>query len=71
MRALDQASSIKDLNIERRFCNLRNFNEGRNNDDDDDDDDNNIGQSPGGNLPPSQYRYHRPKETNRHFRLNR
>ena len=70
MRALDQASSIKDLNIERRFCNLRNFNEGCNNDDDDDDD-NNIGQSPGGNLPRSQYRYHRPKETNRHFRLNR
>ena len=56
MRALDQALSVKDLNIEKRFCNLKNFNEGRNNDeDDDDDDDNNIGQSPGGNLPLSQY----------------
>ena len=52
---LDQAPSIKDLDIEKRFCNLKNFNEGCNNndddDDDDDDDDNNIGQSPG----PSQY----------------
>ena len=71
LRALDQAPSIKDLNIEKRFRDLKNFNEGRNNDDDDDDDDNNIGQSPGCNLPPSQYRCHRPKETNRHFRLNR
>ena len=44
LRALDQAPSIKDLDIEKRFCNLKNFNEGRNNDDDDDDDDNNIGQ---------------------------
>ena len=51
MRALDQAPLIKDLNIEKRFCNLKNFNEDRNNDDDDDDDDNNIGQLPG----PSQY----------------
>ena len=51
---LDQAPSIKDLNIEKRFCDLKNFNEGRNNDDDDDNN-NNIGQSPGGNLPPSQY----------------
>ena len=54
MRALDQAPSIKDLNIEKRFCDLKNFNEGRNNDDDDDDDDH-VGQSPGGNLPLSQY----------------
>ena len=53
MRALDQAPSIKDLDIEKRFCDLKNFNEGHNNDDDDDD--NNIGQSPGGNLPPLQY----------------
>ena len=45
--------SIKDLNIEKKFRNLKNFNEGHNNDDDDDD--NNIGQSPGGNLPTSQY----------------
>ena len=47
MRALDQAPLIKDLNIEKRFCNLKNFNEGCNSDDDDDDDDdknNNIGQ---------------------------
>ena len=53
LRAFDQALSIKDLNIEKRFRNLKNFNEGCNNDDDDDDDDddNNIGQSPG----PSQY----------------
>ena len=56
LRALDQAPSIKDLDIEKRFCELKNFNEGRNNDDDDDDDDddNNTGQSPG-NLPPLQY----------------
>ena len=47
----------KDLNIEKRFCNLKNFNEGCNNDDDGDDDDsnNNIGHLPGGNLPPLQY----------------
>ena len=49
MRALDQVPSIKDLHIEKRFHNSKNFNEGRNNDDDDDDDD--IGQS----LGPSQY----------------
>ena len=49
MRALDQAPSIKDLDIEKRFCDLKNFNEGCNNNDDDDD--NNIGQSPG----PLQY----------------
>ena len=53
MRVLDQAPSIKDLNIQKRFRSLKNFNEGQNNDDDDDDD--NIGQSPGGNLPLSQY----------------
>ena len=52
MRALDQAPSIKGLDIEKRFRDLKNFNEGRNNDDDDD---NNIGQSSGGNLPLSQY----------------
>ena len=54
MRALDQAPSVKDLDTEKRFRNLKNFIEGHNNDDDDDDDDdddNNIGQSPGGNLP--------------------
>ena len=46
----------KDLDIEKRFRELNNFNEGRNNDDDDDgDDNNNTGQSPGGNLPPLQY----------------
>ena len=57
MRALDQARLIKDLDIEKRFCELNNFNEGRNNDDDDDGDDNNNNteQSPGGNLPPLQY----------------
>ena len=56
MRALDQARSIKDLDIEKRFRELNNFNEDRNNDDDDDgDDNNNTGQSPGGNLPPLQY----------------
>ena len=57
LRALDQAPSIKDLDIEKRFRDLKNFNEGRNNDDDDDDD--NIGQSPGplqypsSSLPPT------------------
>ena len=51
---LDQAPSIKDLNIEKRFCNLKNFNEGHHNDDDDYDN-SNIGQPPGGNLPLSQY----------------
>ena len=40
-RALDQAPSIKDLDIEKRFRELKNFNEGHNNDDDDDD--NNTG----------------------------
>ena len=56
LRALDQARSIKDLDIEKRFCELNNFNEGRNNDDDDDgDDNNNTEQSSGGNLPPLQY----------------
>ena len=55
LRALDQAPSIRDLDIEKRFRELNNFNEGRNNDDDDDDDNNNTGQSPGGNLPPLQY----------------
>ena len=54
MRALDQAPSMKDLDIEKRFRDLKNFNEGHDNDDDDDDD-NNIGQSPGGNLSSSQY----------------
>ena len=51
MRALDQVPLIKDLNIEERFRELKNFNEGRKHDDDDDDDDdedddNNTGQSP-------------------------
>ena len=56
MRAPDQAPSIKDLDIEKSFRELKNFNEGRNNDDnDDDDDDNNTVQSPGGNLPPLQH----------------
>ena len=55
MRAPDQPPSIKDLDIEKSFRELKNFNEGRNNDDDDDDDDNNTGQSPGGNLPPLQH----------------
>ena len=54
LRALDQAPSIRDLDIEKRFRELNNFNEGRNNDDGDDDN-NNTGQSPGGNLPPLQY----------------
>ena len=54
-RALDQAPSIKDLDIEKRFRELKNFNEGHNNDDDDDDDDNNTGKSPRGNLPLLQY----------------
>ena len=51
LRALDQAPSIKDLNIEKRFLDLKNFTEGCNDDDDDDDDDDNLGQSPG----PLQY----------------
>ena len=51
LRALDQAPSIKNLNIEKRFCDLKNFNEGCNNDDDDND--NNIGQSPGALQYPS------------------
>ena len=46
---LDQAQSIKDLDIEKRFCDLKNFNEGHNNNNDDDD--NNTWQLPG----PSQY----------------
>ena len=52
LRALDQVPSKKDLDIEKRFRELKNFIEGRNNDDDDD---NNTGQSPGGNLTPFQY----------------
>ena len=57
LRALDQVPLIKDLDIEKRFCNLKNFNEGCNNDDDDDDDD--IGQwagplqYPSSALPPT------------------
>ena len=51
MRALDQALLIKDLAIEKRFCDLKNFNEGHNNHDDDDDE----GESPQGNLPLLQY----------------
>ena len=47
---LDQVPSIKDLDIEKRFRDLKNFNEGRNTDDDEDGD-NNIGQLPG----PLQY----------------
>ena len=35
LRVLDQAPSIKDLDIEKRFCGLKNFNEGHNNNDDD------------------------------------
>ena len=69
MRAPDQAPSIKDLDIEKSFRELKNFNEGRNNDDNDDDD-NNTGQSPGGNLPPLQYQYHLLEETNHHFHLH-
>ena len=38
---LDQAPSVKDLNIEKGFRDLKNFNEGHNNDDDDDGDDDN------------------------------
>ena len=53
LRAFDQVPSIKDLYIEKRFRELKNFNEGCNNDYDDDH--NNTGQSPGGNLPPLQY----------------
>ena len=52
LRALDQVPSKKDLDIEKRFRELKNFIEGRNNDDDDD---NNTGQSPGGNLTLFQY----------------
>ena len=55
LRALHQAPSIKDLDIEKRFCELKNFNEGRNNDNGDDDDNNDTEQSPGGNLQPLQY----------------
>ena len=53
LRALDQVPSIKDHYIEKRFRELKNFNEDFNNDYDDDH--NNTGQSPGGNLPPLQY----------------
>ena len=65
LRVLDQAPLIKDLDIEKRFRELKNFNEGHNNEDDDDDNDNNTGQSPGGNLPLLQYpssssRRHKP-----------
>ena len=74
LRALDQVLLIKDLNIEKRFRDLKNFNEGCNNDDDDDDDDNNIGQLP----RPSQYLssdrrnicHHRLEETNHHFHVH-
>ena len=55
LRALHQAPSIKDLDIEKRFCELKNFNEGRNNDNGDGDDNNDTEQSPGGNLQPLQY----------------
>ena len=55
LRALDQAPSIKDLDIEKRFRDLKNFSECRNNDDDDDDDNNKMGESPGGNLSPLQH----------------
>ena len=58
--AIDKRSRYR-----KRFCKLKNFNEGRNNNDDDDD--NNTGQSPEGNLPPLQYPYHRLEETNHHF----
>ena len=65
LRVLDQAPSIKDLDIEKKIRELKSFNEGRNNDDDDDDHDNNTGQSPEGNLPLLQYpssssRRHKP-----------
>ena len=53
LRALDQVLSIKDLYIEKRFRELKNFNEDCNNDYDDDH--NNTRQSPGGNLPPLQH----------------
>ena len=39
LRVLDQAPSIKDLDIEKRFRELKNFNESRNNNNDDDDND--------------------------------
>ena len=68
LRVLDQAPLIKDLDIEKRFHQLKNFNEVHNNNDDDDD--NNTGQSPGGNLPPLQYQYHLLEETNHHFHLH-
>ena len=35
MRELDQAPSVKDLDMAKRFREFKNFNEGRNNDDDD------------------------------------
>ena len=55
-KVLHQAPSIKDLDIEKRFQELKNFNKGRINNDDDDDDDNNAGQLPGGaSLPLLQY----------------
>ena len=69
---LDQAPSIKDLNIQKRFCNLKNFDEGQNNDDDDDDDDdNNIGQSQEVIYHCRNIRHHHLEETNHHFHLHR
>ena len=73
MRALDQAPSIKDLDREKRFCNLKNVNEGRNNndDDDDDDDDNNIDSCQEVIYHCRNLCHHRLGETNHHFHLHR
>ena len=63
LRELDQASSIKDLNIEKRFCDLKNFNEGCNNNDDDDDDNDNDNHC-------HNICHHHLEEMNHHFHLH-
>ena len=56
LKALDQVPSIKDLNIEKRFLDLKNFTEGCNDDDDDKDDNN--------------YCHYCLEETKHHFHLH-
>ena len=65
LRALDQGPSIKDLDIEKRFRELKNFNEGCNNDDDDDNDNHQEVIYHCCNIR------HHLEETNHHFHLHR
>ena len=63
-RALDQGPSIKDLNIEKRFRKLKNFNEGCNNDDDDNDNHQEV------IYHCCNIRHHHLEEMNHHFHLH-